>query len=64
MDDDPLIRLEDDPMTDEVHHPYTAFNQGFDAGLQGIPISLNPYQDGEWKSDWDSGHEEATEQNL
>lgn len=59
---DPLIAYEDDHVTDEVHQPYTAFNQGFDAGEQAIPISLNPYPEGTtehawWGSGWEHGNQ-------
>ena len=60
-DDDPLIAYDDDPIHNTVHQPYTAFNQGFDAGEQDIPISLNPYQletrEYEW---WEEGHKYGT----
>lgn len=63
MEADPLIAYEDDPEGDTVHQPYTAFNQGFEAGEQGIPKSLNPYaHDSREEHWWDMGHEEAIEQ--
>jgi hypothetical protein len=54
---DPLVAYEDDPETDEVHQPYTAFNQGYEAGEAGIEVSLNPYPEGtrEWRW-WEDGH--------
>lgn len=59
---DPLIALEDDPEHGSVHQPYSAFNQGFDAGEQGIPISLNPYpEESIWWHWWNDGHEHATD---
>lgn len=54
---DPLIALEDDG--DEIHQPYVAFNQGWDAGEQGTPESLNPYPDGREHDWWLMGHDHA-----
>lgn len=58
---DPLMRLEDDPSGSTVHQPYSAFNQGFDAGKSETPISVNPYEEDSrefrW---WNLGHEWAT----
>lgn len=52
----PLVAYEDDFENDTVHHPYTAWNQGFDASEQGIPISLNPYKDDSREFDaWNEG---------
>lgn len=63
MDDDPLIAYEDDPYTDKVHQPFTAWNQGWNAAEQGIPQSLNPYpQYSVTALFWDDGHEEYAEQ--
>lgn len=62
---DPMMRLEDDGQSDDVHHPYTAFNQGYDAADQGLPESLNPYQDDPreflW---WGWGYDERQEQRA
>ena len=38
-----LIAYDDDPVCDTVHHPYSAYNQGFDAWIEGHTPSLNPY---------------------
>lgn len=58
-DHDPLMQLDDDPVDNTVHHPYSAFNQGWDAAEQGIPWSLNPYEDGTREADWwELGYEE------
>lgn len=60
MYDDPLVAYPDDPTTDVVHQPYTAFNQGYEARNQDIPQSLNPYQEGSREYDWwDEGWETA-----
>lgn len=63
-DHDPLMRLEDDFESDEVHHPYSAMIQGFDAAEQGIPQSLNPYEEDtrEYHS-WNTGYESFEELN-
>lgn len=50
--DDPLIAYIDDAANDQVHQPYTAYCQGFDAREQEIPRSLNPYADGTREQDW------------
>lgn len=42
----PIEALEDGG---EVHHPYTAFNQGYEAFDRGYPLSCNPYED---KLEW------------
>lgn len=54
----PLIAYDDDPTTDAVHHPYSAYNQGWDAGERGHPRSCNPYPEGSterrfWFDGWD-----------
>lgn len=49
---DPLARLEDDPQGGSVHHPYTAFNQGWDARDEGHAIDLNPYETGTREAHW------------
>jgi ribosome modulation factor len=56
--------LVDDPITDNVHQPYSAFNQGFDAyELFRMPVELNPYPAGSERDWWEMGWEEAREQN-
>lgn len=41
---DPFTVLVDDPITNEVHHPYSAYNQGHDAGQLGDwTREKNPY---------------------
>jgi hypothetical protein len=54
---------------EDVHHPYSAFNQGFDAQAKGYPKSCNPYAPGA-KSErfgeswwWDLGWDEAKDQD-
>lgn len=49
---DPLIAFEDDPETDEIHQPFTAWNQGYEASEQDIPVSLNPYHEGSREYEW------------
>ena len=40
----PFVALADDPVGDTVHHPYSAYNQGHDAGMLGWPNdAMNPY---------------------
>jgi hypothetical protein len=58
--DNPLIALVDDPLTDRVHQPYSAFNQGYDAFDLNYPDSLNPYpeESREWRY-WDNGWKTA-----
>jgi ribosome modulation factor len=48
---------------DDVHHPYTAFNQGFEAFDSGFPKECNPYDDDSLKAWWDTGWDEAKEQD-
>ena len=59
--DDPLARLEDEPQVEGgVHHPYTAFNQGWDAREAGHARDLNPYEPGTREAHWwDLGWQEA-----
>ena len=52
MNEDPLIAYEDDPETDAVHQPYTAYNQGYRAGESETPVSLNPYEEGSVEFEW------------
>ena len=40
---DPLVAYADDPITNTVHHPYTAYNQGWDAADAGWHELANPY---------------------
>lgn len=58
----PLIAYKDDPITDRIHHPYTAFNQGYDAHEHGHAQALNPYPDGPCKTFWDDGWTTAAEE--
>jgi ribosome modulation factor len=49
----PLIAYEDDPRDCEVHHPFGAYCQGFDAFEAGYPANLCPYvDDGSRCRDW------------
>lgn len=58
-----LTVVRDDPTTDAVHQPYTAFNQGFDAAVEhGLSRESNPYSDDRLRIWWDMGWEEGTEQ--
>lgn len=58
----PLVAYEDDPVGNSVHHPYSAFNQGWDAGEQGHGEWLNPYPEGRERRWWEQGWVEATEE--
>lgn len=61
-DQDPLARLEDDPTGDTVHHPYTAFNQGWAASEEGYVRGDNPYPTGSREfAAWDRGWQEEDE---
>ena len=58
--DDPLARLEDDPVGNTVHHPFTAHNQGWDAYDLGHDLAMNPYDVGGrehrwWRMGWLEG---------
>lgn len=57
-----LTAMEDDGVSDAVHHPYTAFNQGFAAFDHGLSRESNPYTEDRLRSWWDMGWEEAREQ--
>ncbi len=48
----PLIAYDDDPVNNTIHHPYTAFNQGWDAADTGFMLAENPYDVGrrEWRN--------------
>lgn len=59
---DPLTAYEDDPVANTVHHPYSAFNQGWDARDAGYGIDRNPYGDGTREEHfWSLGWIEADE---
>lgn len=48
---------------DDVHHPYSAFNQGYDAAMEhGLMRDLNPYPEGSEREWWFEGWDEATDQ--
>lgn len=62
---DPFVALADDPVGNKVHHPYTAYNQGHDAGYLGWPNdAMNPYpadsREHRW---WRMGFFDANEQD-
>jgi ribosome modulation factor len=67
---DPLVAYEDDPRTDRVHHPYSAYNQGWDAREAGHPVEACPYTEEHrhfgksmtWKDWWVMGWTEAGEE--
>jgi ribosome modulation factor len=61
-DHDPLEVLIDSGGTD-VHHPYAAFNQGFDAFDRGYPVECNPYTEDRESRWWVMGWEEAKAQD-
>lgn len=48
----PLVAYEDDPVADTVHHPYSAYNQGWDARGHGHSLTANPYEDGTREEHW------------
>ncbi|HET7322076.1 MAG TPA: hypothetical protein VFI96_06250 [Longimicrobiaceae bacterium] len=53
---DPLTAYMDDPTGATVHHPYSAFNQGWDAAEAGHPLDANPYRiDTPWGRAWSDG---------
>lgn len=54
---DPLKAYPDDPTKADIHHPFTAYNQGHDAQQAGHPYRLNPYPVGSrehesWSNGW------------
>lgn len=56
----PLVAYEDDPPGVEVHHPYGAFNQGWDAYEAGYALRLCPYPETcRWRAAWRQGWVEA-----
>lgn len=58
----PLVEYEDDPRGDTVHHPYSAYNQGYQAYEDGYARRLNPYVQGTRESDyWYTGFDESKE---
>lgn len=60
---DPLVAYPDEPHIEGGNHqPYLAYNQGYDAGEDETPISLNPYPDDSieyrfWSHGWYDGAE-------
>ncbi|BDI33359.1 hypothetical protein CCAX7_54100 [Capsulimonas corticalis] len=56
---DPLTAYADNPAQDDIHHPYTAYNQGYDAGEKRLGADKNPYQDGKERSFWFDGYRMA-----
>jgi hypothetical protein len=61
-----LEKLADDPETDAVHHPYTAWCQGYDAAEFGFVRQLNPYEDKTrerfwWYLGWDEYQEQLAD---
>jgi len=63
---DPLClrALEDVPKTEEVHHPHTAFNQGWASYEGSCPRTCNPYRgkDDDLKESWDDGYQAAKDE--
>ena len=50
---DPFTAYADEPHIENgVHHPYTAFNQGWDARKMGAARNLNPYVPQTREHDW------------
>jgi len=47
-----LTALPDDPVGNTVHHPYTAYNQGWDASDRGYLVTMNPYPDDTREAHW------------
>ena len=65
----PIIAYDDDPKTDRVHHPYSAFNQGYDAFEAGYGKERNPYTANErlaanWLEGWEHALKLADENAL
>ena len=56
--------LVDDPVRDKVHHPYSAFNQGFEAKEMGYIKQRNPHPRGREHDWWNIGWDEANDQGL
>jgi hypothetical protein len=54
--------LVDDPVNDTVHHPYSAYNQGFAAYGLGLVLNVNPYMPGREFDFWDMGWKDARDQ--
>lgn len=50
-----LAILVDDPVNDTVHHPYSAWMQGFEARELGYPAEVNPYPEGSERTWWNYG---------
>jgi len=55
--------LVDDPISDTVHQPYSAYNQGFSAFGFGVQLISNPYPQGRGYDFWDMGWKDAREQD-
>lgn len=50
-----LTILIDDPVNNTVHHPFSAWNQGFEARELGYPAEVNPYPEGSERTWWNYG---------
>ena len=57
------VYLFDDPISDTVHQPYSAYNQGFAAFGLGLKLRTNPYPQGREYSFWDMGWKDARGQD-
>lgn len=53
-----LQHLQDDPRTDTVHHPYTAYSQGYTASKLGFCKSQCPYAYGRERRWWMNGFDD------
>ncbi len=61
----PLIAYKDDPVNDTVHHPYCAYNQGYDASESEYSKSMNPYPEESLEWDyWNQGFDDYKIQDL
>jgi hypothetical protein len=56
-------RLIDDPSSDTVHQPYSAYNQGFAAFGLRVRLKDNPYKPGMEFDFWDMGWKDARNQD-
>ena len=62
----PLLAYDDEPTKHGgVHHPYSAFNQGYAAASLGYPDGMCPYEeDSREGRAWMDGHRTCREQSM
>lgn len=58
-----VLVLVDDPVSDTVHQPYSAYSQGFDAFEYGLTLDVNPYPNSREFTWWDMGWKDARSQD-